>query len=116
MTEPIHGRCLICFEDKPFDVFRTNCGAPPNDVVGVCKDCTAAAVAARNTRRAQADAGTDENDDSDEGYEDSTETGIIHCPRCQHPNDANERRVHPLRVPPARRRVQSRLTREGMCS
>ncbi|MHB1873107.1 MAG: hypothetical protein ACYCT1_20010 [Steroidobacteraceae bacterium] len=90
MTEPIHGRCLICFEDKPFDAFRTNCGAPPNDVVGVCRDCTAAAVAARNARRAQADAGTDENDDSDEGYDDSTDTGIIHCPRCQHPNDANE--------------------------
>ena len=47
----IHGRCLICFEDKPFDVFRTGCGLPPNDVVGVCKDCTAAAVAARDARR-----------------------------------------------------------------
>lgn len=57
MTEPIHGRCLICFEDKPFDVFRTGCGLPPNDVVGVCKDCTAAAVAARDARRAAPNAG-----------------------------------------------------------
>ena len=32
-------------------MFRTGCGLPPHDVVGVCKDCTAAAVAARDARR-----------------------------------------------------------------
>ena len=44
-----HGRCLICHEDKPLGAYRTNGG--PLALIGVCEDCTHAAVVARDAGR-----------------------------------------------------------------